>query len=62
MEFRDLGIRELWDISGKHEKRTLNISHPDEIEKRKHFIGQADSHRRTQTKKTGPRLKAETRY
>jgi len=58
MEFRDLGIRQFCDISGKHENRSYqdqclnsenNIGHPDEIEKKKHFIGQADSHGLTQT-------------
>jgi hypothetical protein len=27
------------------EKRLKEIGHPDEIEKKKHFIGQADAHR-----------------
>jgi hypothetical protein len=36
-----------WKLKAQGSKEI--ISHPDEIEKKKHFIGQADSHGRTQT-------------
>jgi hypothetical protein len=35
--------------SGEAGKILNEISHPDEIEKKKHFIGQAETHGRTQT-------------
>jgi len=36
-------------VGGRRERIKENIGHPDEIEKKKHFIGQADPHGRTQT-------------